>query len=201
MYKIYKNNKIKKQKGFTLLETLVAIFILTLAITGPIYISSLSLRNTIESRDIVSAQYLAEEVVEVVKNNMDTNSLKNTAEDYDFLSFISSCVRDTTTPAALCHITTLTTGNTISYSFSLCNEGICPNMLFDPEKKVIYGESDGSNQTYSKFIREFYIVKNLTNQDEAEIVVNIKWENTGKNKKYTLKKSLYNIDYKYFFNS
>ncbi|MBC7766986.1 type II secretion system protein, partial [Arenimonas sp.] len=63
--------KLNQNKGFTLLETLVAIFILTLSLTGPVYIASVAFHNTIDSRDNISAQYIAEEVIEVIRNKRD----------------------------------------------------------------------------------------------------------------------------------
>jgi prepilin-type N-terminal cleavage/methylation domain-containing protein len=67
---------LRLQKGFTLIEVIVAIFVLTIGVIG-----ILSLVNqTIISSQIISsrlvASYLAQEGIEIVKNIRDTNSLE-----------------------------------------------------------------------------------------------------------------------------
>ncbi len=75
-------NKIKKNlsaftakptKGFTLVETLVAISILMLAVTGPLYFSSESLKAATYSRDQITAFYLAQDAFEQIRKIRDDN--------------------------------------------------------------------------------------------------------------------------------
>jgi prepilin-type N-terminal cleavage/methylation domain-containing protein len=203
MLKIFnKTKKIKQKKnqqGFTLLETLVAIFILTLSITGPVYISSVAFKNTIESRDNISAQYLAEEVVEVIKNIRDKNAL--TGNTADFLAsfgnlYTIDCFNDFGLSEDKCIMKKNINENNI-YNFEKCN-GQCPNLSFNPEgPNVVYG-AEGVLTT-SKFIREFYFETLGSNPGEVRLVVIVKWDDKGKIKTYTLNERLYNIDYKSFF--
>ncbi len=187
------------QKGFTLFETLVAIFILTLSITGPIYISSVAYRNTIESRDNIVAQYLAEEVIEVIRNKRDANmlDLEGTAGWLENITgsvncFTSRCIMERD-------------GMTNEYEFEACPpDANCANISFDTSGKIIYGNSDVS--LTSKFIREFYFTKGKSDpatgeipDREAALTVDIKWEDRGVEKVYTLTEHLYAIDYAKFF--
>ena len=80
------------------------------------------------------------------------------------------------------------------YVFNQCGT-TCPNVFFDPEKKVVYGQSDGV--ALSKFTREFYLEKEGDNG--VKVVVNIKWNDKGRDKVYTLTERLYNVNYKKFF--
>lgn len=64
-----------KNRGFTLLETIVAIAILSLAITGPMIISEKGIDTSIYARDQVTAFYLAQEAVEYIRNIRDTNRI------------------------------------------------------------------------------------------------------------------------------
>ncbi len=196
-----KNN----QTGFTLLETMVAIFILSLSITGPIYISSVAYRNTIDSRDNISAQYLAEEVVEAVRNTRDANMLDAETDRTDWLTKITGTVDcyKLSTPNNRCIMER--NPATDSYIFQRClpNSG-CPHISFHTTGKIIYGNST-INPT-SKFIREFYLDKGDSDPStgsipdrEMIVTVNIKWEDRGKTKIYTLKETLYAIDYAKFF--
>jgi prepilin-type N-terminal cleavage/methylation domain-containing protein len=195
-----KNNT---QKGFTLLETLVAIFILTLSITGPVYIASVAFRNTIDSRDNISAQYLAEEVIEVIKNKRDKEALTQLDPSSSWLNTIlgntnTDCVNNLGDTNNKC---TMTRSNLGVYVFNSCGSGACPNIPFDPEGDFnVYGEADV--QATSKFTREFYIEKEtLTGLETVgvKLVVNIKWNDKGRDKIYTLTERLYNINYGQFF--
>lgn len=67
-------NKIKNQKGFSLLETLVAISILVVAITGSLTLASTSIGSASLSKNQIIAFNLAEEGMELVRSVRDSNS-------------------------------------------------------------------------------------------------------------------------------
>jgi prepilin-type N-terminal cleavage/methylation domain-containing protein len=56
-----------KQHGFTLVETLVAITILTISITAPIVLAGEALKNAEYARDQIVAENLAQEAIESVR--------------------------------------------------------------------------------------------------------------------------------------
>src|SRR4051812_17046488 len=62
-------------KGFTLIETLIAILVLMLAIVGPLTIASKGLQTTLVSKDQETAFFLAQDAVEYVRWVRDTNKL------------------------------------------------------------------------------------------------------------------------------
>lgn len=64
-------------RGFTLVETLVAITVIATAITGPLYAVQQSLNASRSARDQLIASSLAQEGVEFVRNMRDGNSLRN----------------------------------------------------------------------------------------------------------------------------
>ena len=55
--------KQKIARGFTLIETLIAVLILTTAIAGPLTIASKGLTATLVAKDQISAFYLAQDAV------------------------------------------------------------------------------------------------------------------------------------------
>lgn len=57
----------KSGKGFTLIETMVAVTILTLAIAGPLYTASRAIVAAQNARDRLTASYLAQEGIEHVR--------------------------------------------------------------------------------------------------------------------------------------
>jgi prepilin-type N-terminal cleavage/methylation domain-containing protein len=68
----------KNKKGFTLVETLVAISILMLAILGPLSIASTGLQNVYFARDQITAYYLAQEGIEYAREIRDDNYITYT---------------------------------------------------------------------------------------------------------------------------
>ncbi|HMP67536.1 MAG TPA: prepilin-type N-terminal cleavage/methylation domain-containing protein [Candidatus Paceibacterota bacterium] len=65
------------KSGFTMVETLVAIFILLISITGPMAIAQSGLRAAYLSRDQTTAFYLAQDAIEYIKNLRDNNFIKS----------------------------------------------------------------------------------------------------------------------------
>lgn len=64
---------LKYKKGFTLVETIVAVTILITAITGPMVLAAASLRATRDARNELIATHLAEESIEILHNIRDNN--------------------------------------------------------------------------------------------------------------------------------
>lgn len=62
-----------RRRGFTLVETLVAITILMIAIAGPLVIATKGLTSATYSKDQMIASFLAQESMEVIKNVHDNN--------------------------------------------------------------------------------------------------------------------------------
>lgn len=68
-----KNNWRHNTSGFTIVETLVAITILMIAVSGPLVIATKSLNSARISKNQMIASYLAQESMEMVKNVRDGN--------------------------------------------------------------------------------------------------------------------------------
>lgn len=68
-----------KDKGFSLVETLVAIFILAMAIAAAMTVAQSSLQASFYARDRIAAFFLAQEAIELIKNKRDANGLSGSA--------------------------------------------------------------------------------------------------------------------------
>lgn len=71
-----KNISVKKIKGFTLIETLVSVFIITTVILGPLTVSINALNYARETKDIMTGTFLAEEALELLHYHQDTIYVK-----------------------------------------------------------------------------------------------------------------------------
>src|SRR3989338_8054755 len=67
--------------GFTLIESIVAISVLTLAVAGPLTLAAHSLKASRDARAEFIATHLAEEALEVVHNIRTNNSANDNTAD------------------------------------------------------------------------------------------------------------------------
>lgn len=68
------------KKGFTMIEMLVAVFILVFAVSGPLVFVAQSLQSAFYARDQVVAFYLTQESIELIKSIRDNNALDTGCE-------------------------------------------------------------------------------------------------------------------------
>jgi hypothetical protein len=64
-------------KGFTLMEAILAIFVITTGLVGVLSLVSQTIASSTFSKDKLIAAYLAQEGIEIVRNIRDTNWLQN----------------------------------------------------------------------------------------------------------------------------
>ena len=85
--------KNKKEKGFTLIETLVALSIFLVSIVGIMTVLSSGLTDINSAKKKMTATFLAQEGIEYVRNIRDTNVLySSNGWTTDFMGNISSCL-------------------------------------------------------------------------------------------------------------
>lgn len=162
----------RNKQGFTLVETLVAISILMIAITGPLTIASKALTTALTSRDQVIATFLVQDVHEYIHNIKDRNLYRNNPWLQDLgngtsCTVSSPCIIDTSgvlgSPAAA---TAVSGNNTQLYRDSI---GRYTHVA--------------TNNTRTIFNRQFYIeelpLQDLGQTYQARVVVKVSWMNAG----------------------
>jgi len=82
--------KSELRRGFTLLETLVAISIITLTIVGPLAMAAQASKLISVAKNQLTANYLAQEAIELIRYEKDTNMILENVNDvstrgYDWL--------------------------------------------------------------------------------------------------------------------
>lgn len=159
MHMKQKQKNIHTQQGFTILETLIAIFILVLSLTGPLVFAQNGLRTSRLARDQVTAFLLAQDVIESIKNLRDQNGLTN----QPWLTGLEPCIGDGTS----CSIDTTFD----ELAINLCGGGICPKMKFDP----ISGQYSHTGPEDSVFSRTIYL-REIVPDREMQIIVRIDFE-------------------------
>jgi type II secretory pathway pseudopilin PulG len=185
MNKIFKNKKINlnNERGFTIMETLVAIFILLISITGPMVFSQNGLRAAFQSRDQVTAFYLAQDAVEYVKNMRDHNILSSGSANW--LDGLSDCIADDpadygcTLDASLdvsggdSPITDCTSPGSDPGCLGENDDGSEDNKLRVNPTTGLFSTDPSDNE--SEFARNIYIRPMPGTSNEVEIIVKVRW--------------------------
>ena len=169
---------LKQNKGFTLLETLVAVFILVSAIVGALSLASQGLSAAFIARDQITAFYLASEAVEYVRYKRDSNVLKLTVWLTGF-SDLAPCLAP-----SVCTI------DAWKDEFKACpgTHNTCPVLRYDTSRLVYnYDASDEA----TVFKRSVTIVE-IQSDVEAEITVTVSWRTKSLEKTLTIRETIFN---------
>ncbi|MCK5027485.1 MAG: prepilin-type N-terminal cleavage/methylation domain-containing protein [Candidatus Pacebacteria bacterium] len=152
--KIYKKKENIYMKGFTLIETLVAVTILVTSIVGPLTVAYQGVSIGMDSRDRLIASYLAQDAIEYVRYHMVTKS-NGGATDVGLMAGLEAC--DTNDSGKVCQIDTEGNPGTVTG----CG-GVCSNLSWNTADHY-YGYGSGIDWSPANFNRE----------------VRIFWDNTG----------------------
>lgn len=164
---------INTKQGFTLVETLVAIVVLTLSITGPLFIAQQSFNSAITARDRTVAAFLAQEAVEYVRSVRDHNYLS--PGDVEWLQGLSACL------GSNCRID----ASVGTYpSVASCN-GNCP--VLQQNTNGFYGYQGGEA---TRFTRTISMIQGPSH--EVLVTVEVAWTTKGVTRSVIIRERLFN---------
>ncbi len=86
-----KKNMFGQRRGFSLLEVIIALFVLSIGVLGMLTLISNSIMNSNEARDMIMASQLAQEGTELVRNKRDGNVLVDPTNVFNGLDAEDSC--------------------------------------------------------------------------------------------------------------
>lgn len=169
-----KNNKIR---GFTLVEMMVAVFILTIALTSLLGLTARSLFTARYARNEITANYLLQEVVDYIRNERDAKVFLST-DPLAWDNFLNILGKDSSTLCFSndgCYFDV----NQETFVIKEC-EGECPYFNY-AETLEQYSQSR-SFYTYKEFgkvsnFRRTINLKSGSNPDEIFITVKVEWLN------------------------
>lgn len=178
---------ISKTKGFTLVESLVAISILLAVITGAYSAAESGIKSSTSSKNQITAFYLAQEGMEQIRNMRDENALINrdadTSNDRNWLYGIAS---DSSDP---CYFGKTCMVDALNSLLAECSggSGSCPVMRYDSESKFYgYNSSWGS----SIFNREVRITS--VSADEVSVLVSVSWARGSATSRFEIRENILN---------
>jgi len=180
-YKKLNNSK----SGFTLVETLVAVFILTLAVTSLLSLTSKSLFSARYARNEITADYLLQGAADYVRNERDTIAFQQDTSGGGWNNFFNTF--GSPTSSTLCFSPNgcyFDVNNNDNLSVKACNSIAtfgtikCPVFYYDPNAAnggfYNYNSSTGN---LSNFKRKIYFKTNPDNPNELFVTVTVEWFN------------------------
>jgi prepilin-type N-terminal cleavage/methylation domain-containing protein len=152
---------VRRVRGFTLIETLVAVLLLTSAIAGPLTIASKGLSATLIARDELTAFYLAQDAVEYVRFVRDSNKLAGKP----WLTDLSAC-----TGADGC------TMDPSAGTVTACSGACTPIKKYDDGSGHVYFSYSQGTQTPQQFLRTVKMTAPPTGETTEEVLtVSVSW--------------------------
>ena len=180
------------RRGFTLVEAMVAISILSLAVTGPLLIAQKGVGSAIYARDQITAFYLAQEGIEYIRNVRDTNRITGTS----WLQQFNSCSENGS--GKVCQIDARYSDFTNAQAIKNCPGGVCEKLSFYKDSVTgegYYGYGSGSGWAQTPYTRTIVIDERAMPDKEALVSVTISW-NTNlftPVRSFTIREHLFNF--------
>lgn len=157
------------ERGFTLVEALVAISIVLIAVTGPLTIVAKNLVFAQFARDQITAFYLAQDAVEFVRNKRDNNTLAGQG----WLEGLSACISET------CIV------DSAADTVTRCGTSCDPLRL---STFGIYGYISGPNTIFTRAVS----INEISSGQEATIDVTITWDQGAVERNFTIREHILN---------
>ena len=169
--------------GFTLVETMFAVLILTFTIVGMMTIVADSLFAARYARDEITVNYLLQEGVDYIRNDRDTTIFLGSGNLWEeFLAKYNAC----SSPSG-CTIDVL---NDVVVNPEQCFND-CPFLYYDKDAASgSFYTYDTNNNVKTNFKRKIIVTQSASNLDEIDVTVTVDWYNGGLSVTRSLKTSL-----------
>lgn len=176
---------ITKKRGFSLVETLVAISILMISIAGPMLLVSNGIQSSAFARDQITAFYLAQDAVEAMRYIRDNNRIEKVtssnpaAVDWNYLT------DNTCTVANPCGVDTTKVYEGASGGISSGNKN---KVLTINSSDGKYGYNPSGTPTVFK---RWITIESIDASREVEIVVTVDWSSGVIPRTFSIRENLF----------
>lgn len=161
----------RARRGFTIIETLMALAVLALAVAAPLTLAERSLASVEAANTEITALYLAQEAMEYVRNLRDTNALGNKPS---WLDGFDVCIVDPNDNTALgCGV------DTLEAKVIPCKDDAKGCLLYQftsnstNPKYGVFGHT--SSWTETMFRRQVFITE-IEPEKKAQVKVTVEWK-------------------------
>jgi hypothetical protein len=154
---------IKNLRAFTLVETLVAIAILMISISGPLAVANKALTASLYAKDQSTASFLAQEEMEIIKYTKDNSVAEGSGSLFGLWNGLISGLSSTGSVSGHLDLEMVISTNLPDMAHPLKDSG------------HLYKDSNGYNHDGNGiptiFYRYFYLTKIADNEYQATVVV------------------------------
>lgn len=150
----------QKKKGFTLIETMVAVSLLVISVAAPMSLAVQSLSSAFYARDQVTAFHLAQEAIETVRAVRDGNALRVAqGTEANLLDGIPSTAGQPFTV------------DTLNNTMTLCTSA-CPPLR---NNGSVFGYGTSGTWVDTRFTRTVTATQVGAGVDEVRVSVEVRW--------------------------
>ena len=178
------------KKGFTLIETLVAVTILLVAVVGPMEIASKGLFSAFYAQDEITAFYLAQEGIEYTRNARDTNYLIAIKEEPDrnWLQDMEQCtdyrLSAVSSPGCKIDSTYIVGGWLFNDGATPCDNSGCDPIRYDEDNfntfsNIYFNNPVGEPTKFTRTLKIIVDGADVTQARSATVEVSVSWKTGG----------------------
>jgi hypothetical protein len=174
----------KNLPAFTLIETFVAISVLLITLVGPLTLAEQALKSAYYARDEITAYYLAQEGLEVVRGVRDYNYLNG----YPWLTTLSDC--SALTPCEEDFTRSLPGIQVCTGDGSMC--GTWPREPLNIDSTGLYDYNPGTQSPFTRELTVASVQPNGNGSDEIIATVTVTWVAVGISQHINLSEHFFN---------
>jgi prepilin-type N-terminal cleavage/methylation domain-containing protein len=180
---------LQNKRGFTLVETLVAISILMISVAGPMVLVGNGIRSSAFARDQVTAFYLAQDAIEAMRYIRDGNRIEivKYTGDPDSLPPWDDLTGFACSEAAPCKVDSLKVYNGEAGGITTAD---AKTKVLSIDSQGRYGYSPSGEDTV---FRRWVTIKPAVGNEakEVEIVVTVDWSSGIFTRKFSIRENLF----------
>ncbi len=201
IFKIRSESKVIPQRGFTLVEALVAVALISVAIVAPLTIASRGIAISNFSRDQTIATYLVEDAVEYVLDKKRQNQLNiingvltTGSGAPNWLDGFTLCVGYTGGPSpAAFDVDSINDSTDLSNQNRFISGGVCSatSLQYHTADGRFGHGAAGALWKNTKFTRSI-LIDEISLNHEARLTVTVSWQSPLGTKSFSIVTNMYN---------
>jgi Tfp pilus assembly protein PilV len=193
---VHEERAMLRTQGFTIVEALVAITVLLLSVAGPMTIAQTGLRNSFFARDQITAFYLAQEGIELIRAQRDNNALDGNPAT-GWLDGIESECKSLPDQDKWCRVDSIRVddgSNKGNHTFEQCNPGTCDAdvYFFDDSGRGIFRNAASAASGEATIFERSMQVEEI-NPNEVRILSRVKWRARADTKTIVVESRMFNM--------